>query len=234
MFDKTARWYDRFYEEGLGKDYAAEADQVVRLLPDTTTSLLDVACGTGLHLQHLRSRFECEGIDLDDGMLAIARERCPDVPLHVGDMTGFDLGRTFDAVICLFSSIGYARTRDGLAKAAASFARHLAPGGTALVETWLTPEMLTPGHVGTLSVDLPDLKMFRMSHAELVDGCSRFEFQYLIGTPSGIEHQVETHVMGLFTWDDYREAFERAGLETTVEPGAGPMGRGLVTARRPS
>ena len=61
--------------------------------------------------------------------------------------------------------------------------------------------------------------------------CEGFDFHYLIGTPAGVEHMVETHVLGLFTWDDYRHAFERTGLDTSVEVGAGPMGRGLVTAR---
>jgi SAM-dependent methyltransferase len=230
VFDKTARYYDLFYEQGLGKDYAAEASIVGALLPDART-LLDVACGTGLHLQHLRHRFECAGLDLDEGMLAIARERCPDVPLLQGDMTDFDLGRRFDAVICLFSSIGYARTVDGLERAAAAIARHLEPGGTALVEPWLTPDVVVPGHIGTLHVDVPDLKLTRMSVLTVDGDISTLELHYLIGSSSGVTHEVETHVMGLFTFDQYRDAFERAGLETTVEVGAGPMGRGLLTAR---
>ena len=52
MFTKTAHLYDLFYEQGLGKDYAAEAAMAADLLPGAN-SLLDVACGTGLHLQHL-------------------------------------------------------------------------------------------------------------------------------------------------------------------------------------
>jgi ubiquinone/menaquinone biosynthesis C-methylase UbiE len=230
MFDKTARYYDLFYEHGLGKDYTAEATMVAELLPGATT-LLDVACGTGLHLQHLRTRFECTGIDLDEGMLAIARERCPDLPLVHGDMIDFDLGRTFDAVICLFSSIAYVRTPERLQQAVATMVRHLAPGGTLLVEPWLTPEMIKPGHVGTLHVDLPDLKMTRMNSISVADGISTLHFHYLIGTATGIEHLVETHETGLFTWDEYRDAFERAGLDTTVETEGGPMGRGLLTGR---
>ena len=228
MFDKTARYYDLFYEMGLGKDYEAEAAVVADLLPGART-LLDVACGTGLHLQHLRQRFQCTGLDLDEGMLAIARARCPEVRLVHGDMLDFELDERFDAVTCLFSSIGYARTKENLDRAAASMARHLNPGGTVLVEPWFTPEMIVPGHVSTTHVDLPELKMTRMGVITVDGGASTFDFHYLIGTPRGVEHMVETHVLGLFTWDDYRDAFERAGLVTKVEIGAGPMGRGLVT-----
>jgi SAM-dependent methyltransferase len=232
MFDKTAQHYDRFYEHGLGKDYAAEAAMITSLVPDAR-SLLDVACGTGLHLQHLAARFDCTGLDLDEGMLAIARERCPDVPLVHADMVDFDLGRRFDAVVCLFSSIGYVRTEQRLHQAAVTMAAHLEPGGTALVEPWLTPQMIKAGHVSALHVDLPDLKMTRMSSHQLdADGCSVLDFHYLIGTPAGIEHEIEHHVLGLFDWDQYRAAFERAGLDVEVQTEGGPMGRGLITARK--
>ena len=40
-----------------------------------------------------------------------------------------DLGRTFDAVVCLFSSIGYVGTEERLRAAIGSMARHAAPGG---------------------------------------------------------------------------------------------------------
>lgn len=234
MFDRTARYYDLFYENGLGKDYAAEAATVADLLPDATT-LLDVACGTGLHLQHLSKRFDCVGVDLDEDMLAIARERCPDVPLTVGDMTGFDLGRRFDAVICMFSSIGYARTEEGLRRTAANLAAHLEPGGTIVVEPFLTPDAWMQGHVGVLHADLPELKVTRMAlGSPEPDGAMGIAFHYLIGSADGISHEVEHHVLGLFTWEQYRAAFEDAGLEVTIDQTGGPMGRGLITGRQPS
>ena len=45
-------------------------------------------------------------------MLGIARHRLPGVPLHLADMRDFDLPERFDAVTCLFSSIGYLTTDD--------------------------------------------------------------------------------------------------------------------------
>jgi SAM-dependent methyltransferase len=230
MFDKTAEYYDVLYEKGLGKDYAAESERVADLVPGATT-LLDVACGTGLHLQHLRTRFDCNGIDLDEGMVAIARERCPGVPIHVGDMVDFDLGRTFDAIICLFSSIGYVATETRLHEAATTFARHLAPGGTIVVEPWFQPTDWTVGYSNLLVVNEPDLKIARMSMSGRVNDVSSVEFHYLVATSEGITHEVERHELGLFTWDQYRNAFEAAGLNVEVQTEGGPMGRGLITAR---
>lgn len=232
MFDKTAQFYDLLYVKGMGKDYTAEVDAMVARLPSTTTTLLDVACGTGLHLQHLAAWYRCEGVDLDEGMLAIARQRCPDVPVHVGDMVDFDLGRRFDAIVCLFSSIGYVRTEERLRSTAATMARHLEPGGMLLVETWLTPDLWNPGHTSLLVAEDGPLKVCRMNASgPPVDGCSVVDFHYLIATPEGVEHTTEHHVLGLFTLDQYRDAFERAGLDTTIDPTGSAMGRPLITAR---
>ena len=74
-------------------------------------ALLDVACGTGKHLERLAQDHSVEGMDLDAALLELALRRLPGVPLHQADMTSFELGRRFDAVVCLFSSIGYVKTR---------------------------------------------------------------------------------------------------------------------------
>src|SRR5262245_48895446 len=74
------------------KDYAAAAarlGEIVRRIVPAARSLLDVACGTGLHLQYLRREFLVEGLDSSPEMLMIARQRCTDVPVHLGDFVDF-------------------------------------------------------------------------------------------------------------------------------------------------
>ena len=101
-------------------------------------TLLDVACGTGHHMELLREWFTVEGVDLEPGLLEVARSRLPGVPLHLGDMRTFNLGRQFDVVTCLFSSIGYMQTPEDLLHALVNMAGHLAPDGVMLVEPWLS------------------------------------------------------------------------------------------------
>ena len=127
MFTDTAEFYDLFYEE---KDYAGEVRrlrEIVEARAPGARTLLDVACGTGMHLAELRAQYRVEGVDLDEGLLAVAAKRLPDVPMHAGDMRAFDLGRRFDVVTCLFSSIGYVRTTDGLRSAVAAVFLALIP-----------------------------------------------------------------------------------------------------------
>jgi SAM-dependent methyltransferase len=163
MFRKSQRFYDAVY---AWKDYSSEVDRLDRIIRERHSSartLLDVACGTGKHLELLRHRYRVEGLDLDPEMLAIAGRRLgPDVPLHAGDLAGFDLGRQFDVVTCLFSSIAYARMADRLGAAIGSMARHVAPDGLLIVEPFFSPAQWEPGHLDSTVVEEPDLKVVRM------------------------------------------------------------------------
>jgi hypothetical protein len=125
--------------------------------------------------------------------LAIAQQRLPTLLFTATDMIDFDLGCRFDAVVCLFSSIGYVGTLNRLRLTAHTFARHLEPGGVVLVEPWLTPDAFKPGHVQALLAEAPDLKMVRVSSSELRPDRWVLTFHYLVGTPAGVEHFTEQH-----------------------------------------
>jgi len=230
MFSRSAHIYDAIYASIRAYPReAADLDALVQSKRPGARTLLDVACGTGAHLEHLAGRYEVEGLDLDAEMLAIARDRLPDVEFHEGDMADFDLGKRFDAVVCMFSSIGYVKTEARLRSAAQAFARHLEPGGVLVVEPWLEPDAWRDRHVGAVFVDQPELKIARMNVAERRDDVSLVDFHYLVGTPEGIDEFTEPHELGLFTVEQHLEAFRAAGLEVEHDP-EGPMGRGLYVA----
>jgi ubiquinone/menaquinone biosynthesis C-methylase UbiE len=234
MFEKAPQLYDLFYE---WKDYRAEAERLRELVdgrrPGSKT-LLDVACGTGAHLIHLREWFEVVGLDIDPGLLKVASQKLRDVPLYRGDMRDFDLGRRFDVVTCLFSSIGYMQTVADLQLAVQTMARHLSPGGLLIVEPWFSPETFDPNHLGrTILVQRPDLEAVRMNGSRVERGRSILDLHYLVARPGKVEHLTEEHVLGLFADAAYRQAFEQAGLETEHDP-VGLMGRGLWIGQRAS
>jgi SAM-dependent methyltransferase len=216
------------------KDYPAETARIAELVrarnPDART-LLDVACGTGKHLELLRAHFvEVEGIDLDERMLAVARGRLPNVPLHHGDMRTFDLGRRFDVVTCLFSSIGFVRDLDGLGAAAARLAAHVAPGGVVLVEPWITPERWIPNRPHLLTAESGDIVLARVTLSGVDGRTSSTDMHYVVGTPAGVERFAKYSEQGLFTDDEMRAAFEGAGLAVEHDP-EGLIGRGLWIGR---
>jgi ubiquinone/menaquinone biosynthesis C-methylase UbiE len=234
MFSKSAQYYDEIYAS-VDKDYAAEADKTHKIIQEHKqskgNSLLDVACGTGFHASLLNKYYQMEGLDLDPQMLKVAKKKHPTLRFHQGDMIAFDLKRQFDVIVCLFSSIGYVRTKSRLQKAIRNMGNHLLPGGVLLIEPWFAPEQWSVGRVVTLRVDTPDLKIVRMSHSGKMGNVSLLHFHYLIGTSKGVEHRLELHELGLFTHQDYMDAFQAARLNVSHDP-EGLDGRGLYIATK--
>jgi len=234
MFTKTARFYDKIY---AFKDYPAEVQHLVAVIGENARSpgkrLLDVACGTGHHVEYLKEHFDVEGLDLDQELLELARQRNPGVPFHHGDMMAFDLGCQFDVVTCLFSSIGYVKTLDNVRRAVACMTRHLLPGGLLIIEPWFAPGDWHAPSVYASFIDEPDLKIARVN-TSFVDGrLSYFDLHYLVGTPEGTEHFVERHELGLFEIDEMRAALADAGLQVDYDA-QGLMGRGLFVGKKRS
>jgi SAM-dependent methyltransferase len=233
MFTQTARYYDKFYSF---KDYAAETEQLLALIIQRCRSggkhLLDVACGTGRHIEHLKAHFAVQGLDLDPALLETARQRNPEITFHLGDMVDFELGLTFDVVTCLFSSIGYVRTLANLNRAVNCMAAHLKPGGLLVVEPWFTPGDWHSGTPHAMLIDEPELKIARLNTSFADGRLSYFDFHYLIATPQGTEHLVERHELGLFERDEMRTALLQADLEVSYD-GKGLTGRGLWVGQKP-
>ncbi|HEU4741659.1 MAG TPA: class I SAM-dependent methyltransferase [Meiothermus sp.] len=223
--------YDKIYSF---KDYRAEAEAVharIQQAHPEAKNLLEVACGTGKHLEHLKAHYQAVGLDLDAKQLEEARQRNPEIAFHQGDMRSFDLGCPFDAVTCLFSSIGYAGSVEGLNQAIASMARHLNPGGVLLVEPWFSPGVWQNNRPHALFIDEPDLKVARMNVSRQEGRESVLGFHYLIATPQGVEYFTEELRLFLFTPEEYLKAFRGAGLEVEHDP-QGLTGRGLYVGKK--
>ncbi len=233
-YARSADYYDAIY---AWKDYAGEARRiralVARFGPSRARTLLDVACGTGSHLARLRRWYEVTGVDRDPAMLRVARRKLPGVRLVRAPMQTFDLGRQFDVVTCLFSAIGYVPGRRDLRRTARRLAAHLAPGGLALVEAWLTPGQYRAGGFHAQLLGTEERPIARMNLSERRGDRSILDMHHLAAGPRGVEHWVERHDLGLFTEAEYVGAFRAAGLRARfLRDGLHP-GRGLVVAVRP-
>jgi dTDP-3-amino-3,4,6-trideoxy-alpha-D-glucopyranose N,N-dimethyltransferase len=219
VFHHTAHVYDLIYE-ATGKDYAAESSAVHALIQErkpAAASLLDVACGTGGHLRYLQRWYTVTGVDLDAAMLAEAKKRLPTTPLLEADMRTLRLPTTFDAVICLFSSVGYMRDGEELDLAISAMARHLHDGGVLIVDGWVRPDQwreVDSAHVDVAEGDA--VKVVRMSRSHRRGMVTVLEMHHLIATEDGIEHVVDHHELTLFAPEEYEAAFRQAGLAVAV------------------
>ena len=196
MFHRTAHVYDLLYE-AAGKDYEAESAALHALIQQRapgSTSLLDVACGTGGHLVHLRRWYEVVGVDLDPAMLDVARRRLPDETLVEGDMRSLSLDRTFGAVSCLFSSVGYLRSEEELDRAVSAMVSHLGPGGVFVMDGWVRPDAwLDDSPVHLLTASDATVTAARMSRSRREGNKTFLDMHHLIGSTRGLDYEVETH-----------------------------------------
>lgn len=227
--------YDQVYEQ-RGRDYAAEAADilaVVRGARPGARSVLDVGCGTGGHLQHFARCGPAAGLEPSSAMVDLARERLGTVPVHRGDMRTFDLGTRFDAVTCLFSTIGHMRDPDELEVALSRMAAHLHPGGVLVVEPWWFPEDYLPGFVRGDVSTVRGRTVARVSYSTLVGRRSVLEVHFTVADAAGIEHFVDRQEITLFERAEYESAFARAGVPVTFTRG-GPSGRGLFVGVSPA
>ena len=146
--DRLARYYDLDLEEDPG-DLAL----YVALAERTEGPILELAAGSGrLAVPLARAGFAVTGIDHDPAMLARARRRWSAVPgdrrsgrggrggsleLVEADLLDAELGARFGLSILALNSLLVLETPARQARAIAALARHLRPGGLAVVDVWL-------------------------------------------------------------------------------------------------
>ena len=229
----SAEQYDLLYAQF--KDYARESQllaELIRSRAPATKTVLDIACGTGEHARHLREYgFTVDGVDKEPGCVALARRKNPTGRFLCQDMVKLRVGRTYGAVVCLFSSIGYVRTEGRLRKAIRRFADHVVEGGIVVVEPWFEPGAMEDGYVVMHTARDEQMSLCRMSVTRLRGGVSRLEFEYLIGRRGALERRAEVHELGLFSRAQMLRAFGDSGLAAEYDP-AGLCGRGLYVARK--
>ncbi len=232
MFDTSAEFYDLIYS--TFKNYKNETRQIANLLhrfnPRCQT-VLDVACGTGEHARLLAAEgFTVDGLDLNPAFVRSAKQKHPDGRFFKADMSEFRVPYRYDAVLCLFSSIGYLQTLDRIARALNRFREHLLPAGVILVEPWFEPGALDPKRVSRIQAQGDGICVTRVSGVEIEDRISRLHFDYEIVDAAGCRRTSEIHELGLFSSAELLDAFRKAGLAADYDP-KGLTDRGLYVAR---
>jgi SAM-dependent methyltransferase len=222
--------YDAIYNFKNYHRECARLHNLISALVPGASRILDVACGTGEHAKFLREHYSVDGVDINEGYLRAARLKNPSGNYINADLMNFDLGRTYDVVICLFSAIGIVKTFRFLEAAITCMARHVRPGGALIVEPWFTPDLWHPTAPFILVGELETSKVYRLSHSAKKGHLSLLLHHYLKTTPNRIEHYRERIELGLFSRDEMTWAFEFADMAVHYDA-EGLMGRGLYVGR---
>ncbi|MBT1704576.1 class I SAM-dependent DNA methyltransferase [Chryseosolibacter indicus] len=146
QFNVYAAFYDLLYKD---KDYRGEAhyiDQLITKFLDknkSTTSLLDLACGTGKHLIELSGKgfAALTGSDISKSMIEVAEKNAEANGKHIkfynySFQESDKINATFDVVISMFSAINYLTSYADQSKTLSNVHKLLDSGGLFIFDYW--------------------------------------------------------------------------------------------------
>jgi len=146
--ENYSKLYDIFYEK---KNYDGEChflETLFKIYDRDVKTILDMGCGTGGHIIPLIKRgYEVTGVDQSEYMLNLAQKKLDEqnmtCELIQGDISTVNLNKQFDAVISMFSVMGYLTENRAFAMACENANKHLKPGGVFTFDGWYGPALLS-------------------------------------------------------------------------------------------
>jgi SAM-dependent methyltransferase len=139
--------------------------------------ILDVACGTfALDVPLLARGYHIVGRDRSPAMVAQARRAfrfsSGQGDVGRGDMRTLDLGRTFDAILCLGTAFNYVVEPDEIRATVRGFKKHLRPRGILILdltnfEAWIRNPMNARADVDEIFPDGVRVSVFGLNDQDL-------------------------------------------------------------------
>ena len=229
-YERSAQVYDLYFSWLDYETHAVTIHELIEERKPGASSLLELGCGTGRYMEQLRQWYEIEGLDISESMLTVAHRRLPDAVLHLDNMTAFELGKTYDAVVCLFSSVAYVTSLADLGSMMRCATQHLNPGGVLIIEPWFTPDAWVDGQIDARIVEGDGMKVARIGSNAVEGNRAIMRWAWAVAWEDGdADAYVEEHPTGLFTVSEYDTLLREAGFNPEYDP-TGPLERGLHIA----
>lgn len=167
LYSSLAPLYKFIYDRHF--DYEEQFSIVQDTVPDGTTSILEVGCGTGQLLALLTNEYgHVVGVDLNEEMVAFAREAAPAAEVITADMKTIDLEMCFDAIVMLGRVFPHARTNEEGAELLRNCYAHLYPSGIIVFNTF-DIRGLEDGHVTEETFSSQDYSVTRTTEGFVMD-----------------------------------------------------------------
>jgi ubiquinone/menaquinone biosynthesis C-methylase UbiE len=134
-FQNVAPFYDELMRQVPYRMWVSYYQLLLSTIESRPKRVLDVACGTGTMTEMLhREGYQMTGFDLSEPMIEIARRKAAKkklpVEYHVANAVTFDLGQSFDGILCFFDSLNNITRPDHLQQVFHRVFAQLEPGGS--------------------------------------------------------------------------------------------------------
>ncbi|KKQ29701.1 MAG: hypothetical protein A3H17_00810 [Candidatus Levybacteria bacterium RIFCSPLOWO2_12_FULL_37_14] len=169
---KDAWIYDLIYETTEKEDIPFWLNLAKQLKP---RNILEIGVGTGrIAIPLAKAGFEVVGLDLEESMLDVAREKTAKLPQETqnklkfvrGDARYIDLGQTFDLVTISLNTFCHFLTKKDQMEALKNLKEHLDPQRGVLAIDMFNPlarpvQRWDSSKQGPISVDRPPIKIYQ-------------------------------------------------------------------------
>jgi SAM-dependent methyltransferase len=222
--------YDSLY---ANRDVKNDIKAFTHIITDygmSKCSVLDVGCGTGTHAAELKEEHDVVGVDLSESMLAIARQKVPNVQFHQGDAKDFRLDRKFDVAAMFFAVLGYQHTNEAVLDTLKNIRSHLNDNGLFIFDVWHGPTVLIEKpNAKVKKINLGDIELIRLVEPVLDEENNRVVCNYLWWLCRGgqIISKSETHLMRYFFPMEMKLFLKLAGFKLLRIGQPGTVYRGI-------
>jgi SAM-dependent methyltransferase len=217
MYNELAEFTNLLYS---GKDYKKEIDFLVKLIKKRnlqTKYILEVACGAANHSKYLQTYgYKTVGVDLNEGMIKIARKNLPNTEFYVQDMKKLELPMKFDVILCLFNSINYAYGYNQLKQILKRFANHLNDGGVIILDTFFIKENWKHERFDAKAFSFPKLDVARVNKIKLDGNYVIVDQTYVIHENGKKKIMNNINKMFLFEINKLKESIKESGFEVKL------------------
>jgi SAM-dependent methyltransferase len=201
--------------------YRKESELFARLIKGRARikvgSLLDMGCGGGKNVFHLKRYFDVTGIDISEPMLANARKLNPECKFHPADIRNFDLKQQFDSVL-INDATAYMTTQRDLLRVFKAAYRHLKSGGVMITHPEECRESFGQNEttIWKAKTDDADVTFIENQYdPNAKDGTYEKTLLYLIRKKGKLRIEHDFHVCGLFALDTWRGSLRKAGFRVS-------------------
>lgn len=130
LYNDLSDYYDLMCADIDYQSQSETVDRLQQIFGNGGSKYLDLCCGTGPHIRHFIDRgYDCAGLDINQPMIDIARQRCPEAQFNTQDMCEFSVTEPLDLITCFLYSIHYSGNTARLKECIQHVYSALAPNG---------------------------------------------------------------------------------------------------------
>lgn len=214
LYNELAKYYDSFNFS----DYKKQAEFVVNIIKeympdDRNVKILDLACGTGEHIKILKKNFQISGLDLNEGMIKVAKEKNPNIDIVRGDLNNLHITKNkYNIIYCFSSSIQYVLDPNNLVNVFKSIRQGLKDKGVFILDLAYCQEKWQEGYVGIKTVVKDNFQIAEIFKSKSVDNISYYNPIYLINENGENKFYIDDHKIYLYSINYVRSILKNSGF----------------------